>query len=62
MWTKLDKSISLVELSEKVGKKGLYLSNGLAYEGLNACRMGFAAMNLMEREDAVGILRSTIHF
>jgi GntR family transcriptional regulator/MocR family aminotransferase len=62
IWAKFNKSISLVELSEKVGKKGLYLSNGSAYEGLNTCRMGFASMNLKEMEEAVGILKSAIHF
>lgn len=58
IWAKFDKSISLMELSEKVSKKGLYLSNGSAYEGLNTCRMGFASMNLKEMEEAVGILKS----
>jgi GntR family transcriptional regulator/MocR family aminotransferase len=57
IWAKFDKSISLVELSEKVSKKGVYLSNGSAYEDLNACRMGFASMNLKEMEEAVGILK-----
>ncbi|MES2520993.1 MAG: PLP-dependent aminotransferase family protein [Bacteroidota bacterium] len=61
IWAKFDKSISLVELSEKVGKKGLYLSNGLAYEGINTCRMGFASMNFREMEESVGILKSVIH-
>jgi len=60
IWAKFDKSISLMELSEKVGKKGLYLSNGSAYEGLNTCRMGFASMNLKEMEEAVGILKACI--
>ena len=57
IWAKFDKSISLMKLSEKVSKKGLYLSNGSAYEGLNACRMGFSSMNLKEMEEAVGILK-----
>ena len=58
IWAKFDKSISLVELSEKVNKKGLYLSNGSAYGDLNACRMGFASMNLKEMEEAMGILKA----
>jgi len=58
IWARFDKSISLVELSKKVGKKGLFPSNGSAYEGLNTCRMGFASMNLKEMEDAVGILKA----
>jgi GntR family transcriptional regulator / MocR family aminotransferase len=57
IWAKFDEKISLEKLSEKVGKKGLYLSNGLAYPNLNTCRMGFASMNLKEIEEAVGILR-----
>ena len=60
IWAKFDEKISLEKLSEKVGKKGLYLSNGLAYSNLNACRMGFASMNLREIEEAVGILKAVI--
>ncbi|MDZ7900316.1 MAG: PLP-dependent aminotransferase family protein [Arcicella sp.] len=60
IWAKFDKKISLEKLSEKVGKKGLYLSNGLAYPNLNACRMGFASMNFREMEEAVGILRGSV--
>jgi GntR family transcriptional regulator / MocR family aminotransferase len=60
IWAKFDQKISLEKLSEKVGKKGLYLSNGLAYPNLNACRMGFASMNLKEIEEAVGILRGNV--
>jgi GntR family transcriptional regulator / MocR family aminotransferase len=60
IWAKFDKAISLEKLSEKVGKRGLYLSNGLAYPNLNACRMGFASMNFREIEEAVGVLRRSI--
>jgi GntR family transcriptional regulator / MocR family aminotransferase len=38
----------------------LYLSDGSAYGDLNACRMGFASMNLKEIEEAVGVLKKTI--
>jgi GntR family transcriptional regulator/MocR family aminotransferase len=61
IWAKFDKQISLSELSKKVAQKGLYLSDGSAYGHLNACRMGFASMNLKEIEEAVGILKSVIH-
>jgi GntR family transcriptional regulator / MocR family aminotransferase len=61
IWAKFDKQISLSELSKKVASKGLYLSDGSAYEDLNACRMGFASMNLKEIEEAVGVLSSFIH-
>lgn len=60
IWAKFDEKISLEKLSEKVGKKGLYLSNGSAYPNLNTCRMGFASMNLKEMEEAVGILRGSV--
>ncbi len=60
IWAKFDDKIPLVALSNKVAKKGLYLSNGSVYEGLNSCRMGFATMNLKEMEEAVGILRECI--
>jgi GntR family transcriptional regulator / MocR family aminotransferase len=58
IWVKFNKQISLSELSKKVASKGLYLSDGSAYTDLNACRMGFASMNLKEIEEAVGILKS----
>jgi GntR family transcriptional regulator / MocR family aminotransferase len=61
IWAKFDKQISLSELSKKVASKGLYLSDGSAYGDLNACRMGFASMNLKEIEEAVGVLKSAIH-
>jgi GntR family transcriptional regulator / MocR family aminotransferase len=60
IWTKFDKQFPLTELSKKVAKKGLYLSDGSAYGDLNACRMGFASMNLKEIEEAVGVLKSVI--
>ncbi len=60
IWAKFDKAISLIDLSEKVSKKGLYLSNGLAYSNLNTCRMGFASMNLKEMEEAVDVLKENI--
>jgi GntR family transcriptional regulator/MocR family aminotransferase len=61
IWVKFDKRFPLSELSKKVASKGLYLSDGQAYGDLNACRMGFASMNLKEIEEAVGILKSAIH-
>ncbi|MCU0470308.1 MAG: PLP-dependent aminotransferase family protein [Arcicella sp.] len=60
IWAKFDDKISLETLSEKVGKKGLYLSNGLAYPNLNACRMGFASMNFREMEEAVEVVRGSV--
>jgi GntR family transcriptional regulator/MocR family aminotransferase len=60
IWARFNKRIPLMDLSERVHKKGLYLSNGSAYDGLNACRMGFASMNLKEMEEAIWILQSCI--
>ena len=61
IWAKFNEQVLLLELSKKVTKKGLYLSDGATYGNLNACRMGFASMNLKEIEEAVGILKSVIH-
>ncbi len=60
IWAKFDKQFPLSELSKKVAKRGLYLSDGQAYGDLNACRMGFASMNLKEIEEAVGVLKVAI--
>jgi GntR family transcriptional regulator / MocR family aminotransferase len=59
IWAKFDKQFPLSELSKKAASKGLYLSDGSAYGDLNACRMGFASMNLKEIEEAVGILKKS---
>ena len=57
IWAKFDKQFPLSELSKKVAPKGLFLSDGSAYGDLNACRMGFASMNMKEIEEAVGVLK-----
>ncbi len=61
IWTKFDKRFPLSELSKKVAPKGLFLSDSSAYGDLNACRIGFASMNLREIEEAVGVLRLAIN-
>lgn len=61
IWAKFDKQFPLAELAEKAVSKGLYLSNGEAYGDLNACRMGFASMNLREIEEAVGVLKLVVN-
>lgn len=61
IWAKFDKQFPLAELSKKVASKGLYLSDGSAYGDLNACRMGFASMNLREIEEAVGVLKLAVN-
>ena len=61
IWAKFGKQFPLTELSKKVASKGLYLSDGSAYEDLNTCRMGFASMNLREIEEAVGVLKLAVN-
>jgi GntR family transcriptional regulator/MocR family aminotransferase len=64
IWAKFDAGIPLLTLAEKVARQGLYLANGQNYKeenpAINACRMGFAGMNLKETEDAVRILKYAI--
>lgn len=57
IWMKFSKKYPLEILSEKANKKGLYLPNGSAYKPLNACRIGFASMNLSEIEESITILK-----
>ena len=61
IWAKFDKQFPLMELSKKAASKGLHLSDGEAYGDLNACRMGFASMNLREIEEAIGILKLVVN-
>ena len=61
IWATFDKQFPLAELSKKVASKGLFLSDGSAYRDLNACRMGFASMNLREIEEAVGVLKLVVN-
>ncbi len=61
IWAKFDKQFPLAELSKKTASKGLFLSDGSAYGDLNACRMGFASMNLREIEEAVGVLKLAVN-
>lgn len=60
IWARFDPDISLKNLATKVAQRGLYLSDGQAYQPLNACRMGFASMNLPELETALHILIDTL--
>jgi GntR family transcriptional regulator/MocR family aminotransferase len=56
IWARFDPSVDLPLLSQKAAAKGVYLSNGAAYPGLNACRMGFAALNEKELTEGVQLL------
>jgi GntR family transcriptional regulator / MocR family aminotransferase len=61
IWAKFDKNYPLKTISEKAAKKGLYLSDGNAYPNINACRMGFASMNLSELSEAINILAAVLN-
>ena len=54
---KFSEKYPLALLSDKAHKKGLYLPNGGAYKPLNACRIGFASMNLSEIDESMSILK-----
>ena len=56
VWAKLDPSVSLPILSEKVGKMGLLIGDGRTYN-INATRLGFASTNELEIEQGLAILK-----
>lgn len=56
IWAKFDPAVNLPLFSEKAAAKGVYLSNGAAYPGLNACRIGFASLNEKELTEGVQVL------
>ncbi|MEO5675552.1 MAG: PLP-dependent aminotransferase family protein [Chitinophagales bacterium] len=61
IWAKFDQKISLPDLSERLRKENIILSNGLIHntdetKKLNATRMGFGWMDLREAEKAIDIL------
>lgn len=64
IWVKFDERIHLPKLSQLAATRGLSLLDGKTYNPagvqLNACRMGFASMDLQEIEKAVGILKDCI--
>lgn len=64
VWTQFDPTIPVGKLSERVRRKGLYVSSGLAhqYPGYtpNAIRLGFASCTQEELSQCVGILRQAI--
>ncbi|MCC6725739.1 MAG: PLP-dependent aminotransferase family protein [Saprospiraceae bacterium] len=62
IWADFDPAFPLPELSNAAKKQGLAISNGSVYNkasdrGWNACRLGFAGLNLEEQEFAVGVLK-----
>jgi GntR family transcriptional regulator/MocR family aminotransferase len=64
LWARFDPAVSLAAVAEKARRKGLYLSDGRIYDpggrGLNATRLGFAAMNLSEAERAIEVLSAAL--
>ena len=56
VWAKLDPSVSLPILSEKVGKMGLLIGDGRTYN-INATRLGFASTTELEIEQGLAILK-----
>lgn len=65
VWTQFN-GVDLKKLSEKAGKKGLSISDGVKYNSPNkshhhnAIRMGFAGLNKTEQEEAMAILKSCV--
>lgn len=64
IWAKFHPSIPLPPLTEKLGERGIILSNGLIHNtssfSLNATRIGFGWMTEKESEKAIDILSSTV--
>jgi GntR family transcriptional regulator/MocR family aminotransferase len=64
LWARFDPAVALPAVAEKARRKGLYLSDGRVYDpgqrGLNATRLGFAAMNLSETEKAIEVLSAAL--
>lgn len=64
IWANFDKKYPLSELAPNCRKYGLYLHDGETFRSengnLNACRMGFASMNIQEMGEAIRILRKTM--
>lgn len=65
LWAEFDPSLSLPTISAAARKKGLVISNGLIYDkasdrNWNACRLGFASLNLEEQTFAVRVLKEVI--
>jgi GntR family transcriptional regulator / MocR family aminotransferase len=59
VWAKFDPSVFLPNLSEKVGKMGLKISNSSVFN-INSIRLGFASTNEIEIERGIEILKKAI--
>lgn len=64
VWCIFDERVDLKVVSRRALEKGLYISEGSIYsprkEELNATRMGFASLNFVEMEEALGVLEGCI--
>lgn len=64
IWAEFEKGIDLKKLNPILLKKGLFLSSGTLYhtdaQEKNACRMGFASLDLQEMDKAFDILKEGI--
>lgn len=58
VWARFDPAFPLSKIAQKSRENGLWISDGLHYgPGLNATRLGFAAVNEEEIERGMGILK-----
>jgi len=64
VWARFREDVNMSKLSQACSKRGLFVSDGKIYcpgdQWINACRMGFASMNLEEIEEGVGILKNEL--
>ena len=64
VWASFGRKYPLKTVAEKVGKQGVYISNGLMYNthdtAYNSVRIGFAGLTEEEMEEAIGILAGCV--
>ncbi|WP_316812278.1 PLP-dependent aminotransferase family protein [Pedobacter heparinus] len=64
VWSIFDPAINLVKMSMEAAKKGLYIDNGIFYKNesfdTNGMRLGFAALEENEMEEALKILKKVV--
>lgn len=61
VWSKFEKNIDLIKMSENAMREGLYIDNGNFYKNesfaSNGLRLGFASLEQNEMEEALAILK-----
>lgn len=64
VWSQFDTNVNLVKTAENALQRGLYVPDGKLYKNEsfldNSLRMGFASLDEMEMERAMGILKRSI--